>query len=133
MNTQETILQLEGLKLKGMTECYKALQSIPVTQWPTIDTFIARLAKTERERSLCRGRRLMTQADSCAVTVDDKMLRLYPLNTDRSTAGSRLSSLGREARERSEHRLFIGREGCCTGFMANGNSTVSGGFSRLSL
>ncbi len=28
MNTQETILQLEGLKLKGMAECYKALQGI---------------------------------------------------------------------------------------------------------
>lgn len=32
MNTQETILQLEELKLKDMAECYKALQSMPVNQ-----------------------------------------------------------------------------------------------------
>ena len=44
MNTQETILQLEGLKLKGMAECYKALQSMPASQWPTLDSFVARLA-----------------------------------------------------------------------------------------
>lgn len=49
MNTQETILQLEGLKLKGMAECYKALQSMPASQWPALDTFIARLAETERQ------------------------------------------------------------------------------------
>ena len=49
MNTQETILQLEGLKLKGMAECYKALQSMPASQWPALDTFIARLAEAERQ------------------------------------------------------------------------------------
>ena len=49
MNTQETILQLEGLKLKGMAECYKALHSMPVNQWPTLDTFIARLAEAEQQ------------------------------------------------------------------------------------
>ena len=47
MNTQETILQLEGLKLKGMAECYKALQGMPVNQRPTLDTFVARLAEAE--------------------------------------------------------------------------------------
>ena len=49
MNTQETILQLEGLKLKGMAECYKAIQSMPVNQWPTLDTFVARLAEAEQQ------------------------------------------------------------------------------------
>ena len=39
MNTQETILQLEGLKLKGM----------PVNQWPTLDTFMTRLAEAEQQ------------------------------------------------------------------------------------
>lgn len=51
MNTQETILQLEELKLKGMEECYKALQSMPVNQWPTLDTFITRLAEAEQQYS----------------------------------------------------------------------------------
>lgn len=47
MNTQETILQLEGLKLKGMADCYKALQQMPVTEWPTLDQFVARMAESE--------------------------------------------------------------------------------------
>ena len=49
MNTQETILQLEGLKLKGMAECYKALHGMPVNQWPTLDTFMAGLAEAEQQ------------------------------------------------------------------------------------
>lgn len=32
MNTQETILQLEELKLKGMAEFYKSMQSLPVNE-----------------------------------------------------------------------------------------------------
>lgn len=49
MNTQETILQLEGLKLKGMAECYKALQTLPVNEWPTLDMFVAHLAEAENQ------------------------------------------------------------------------------------
>ena len=49
MNTQETILQLEDLKLKGMAECYKGLQAMPVNEWPTVDMFVARLAEAERQ------------------------------------------------------------------------------------
>ena len=48
MNTQETILQLEDLKLKGMAECYKGLQAMPVNEWPTVDMFVARIAEAER-------------------------------------------------------------------------------------
>lgn len=35
--------------LTGGLQCYKALQSMPVTQWPTIDTFIAHLAEAEQQ------------------------------------------------------------------------------------
>ena len=56
MNTQETILQLEDLKLKGMAECYKGLQALPVNEWPTLDLFVARLAEAERRRLLDEGR-----------------------------------------------------------------------------
>lgn len=49
MNTQETILQLEELKLKGMAEFYKSMQSLPVNEWPSIDLFAARMAEAERQ------------------------------------------------------------------------------------
>ena len=32
-----------------MAECYKALQTMPVNEWPTLDQFIARLAEAERQ------------------------------------------------------------------------------------
>jgi len=54
-NNQETILQLEELKLKGMAECYKSLQSLPVQEWPASDMMVARLAEAERQyRRDCR-------------------------------------------------------------------------------
>ena len=49
MNTQETILQLEELKLKGMAEFYKSMQSLPVNEWPSIDLFAARMAEADRK------------------------------------------------------------------------------------
>jgi DNA replication protein DnaC len=49
MNTQETILQLEELKLKGMAECYKSLQSLPTSEWPSADMLVARLAESEHQ------------------------------------------------------------------------------------
>lgn len=49
MNTQETILQLEQLKLKGMAECYKAIQMLPVNSMPTVDEAVARLVETEAQ------------------------------------------------------------------------------------
>lgn len=49
MNTQETILQLEGLKLKGMAGCYKALQQMPINDRPTLDQFIAQMAEAEQQ------------------------------------------------------------------------------------
>ncbi len=48
MNTQETILQLEGLKLKGMAECYKAMLTLPVSEIPSLDLAVAQLAESER-------------------------------------------------------------------------------------
>lgn len=49
MNTQETILQLEGLKLKGMAGCYKALQQMPINDRPTLDQFVAQMAEAEQQ------------------------------------------------------------------------------------
>ena len=49
MNNQETILQLEELKLRGMADYYKSMLSQPVNEWPSIDMFAARMAEAERQ------------------------------------------------------------------------------------
>lgn len=47
----------------------------------------------------------MAQSDSRARKAERRRGHPYPQNTDIGTVGSRLSSLGREARERGEHRF----------------------------
>ena len=48
MNTQETINLLYNLKLKGMSEAYKAMTIMPVSERPDMDMAIAKLAEAER-------------------------------------------------------------------------------------
>ena len=48
MNTQETIDLLYNLKLKGMSEAYKAMTIMPVSERPDMDMAIAKLAEAER-------------------------------------------------------------------------------------
>lgn len=48
MNTQETIDLLYNLKLKGMSEAYKAMTIMPVPERPDLDFAIAKLADAER-------------------------------------------------------------------------------------
>ena len=48
MNTQETIDLLNGLKLRGMAEAYKAITLMPVADRPDVDMGTAKLAEAER-------------------------------------------------------------------------------------
>jgi len=48
MNTQETIDLLYNLKLKGMSEEYKAISILPASERPNLDLAVAKLADAER-------------------------------------------------------------------------------------
>jgi len=48
MNNQETINQLEGLKLKGMALSYQAMLNLPLQQRPSMEQAIAKLAEAEK-------------------------------------------------------------------------------------
>jgi len=48
MNNQETADQLEGLKLKGMADAYKAIISLPMQDRPGMELTIAKLVEAER-------------------------------------------------------------------------------------
>ena len=47
MNSQETIIQLRELKLKGMAEAFESILSLPVQNRPTLEVAIARLTEAE--------------------------------------------------------------------------------------
>ncbi len=101
MNTQETILQLEGLKLKGMAECYKALQSMPASQRPALDTFIARLAEAERQYR--NRKRTEMYLKTSKLRYNEEML---------------LELMDCTFIDRAENLLIDGRTGCGKSFLA---------------
>ena len=116
MNTQETILQLEGLKLKGMAECYKALQSMPVHQWPTLDTFIARLAEAEQQY---RNRRRTEMYLKTSKLRYNAVMEDVICSEDRNLNKEMLLKLmDCTFIDRAENLLIDGRTGCGKSFLA---------------
>lgn len=116
MNVNETILQLEGLKLKGMAECYKSMQSLPPTEWPTHDQFIARLAEAESQYR-CRRRTEMFLKTSKlrynAVLEDVECSRERNLSKDTLLKISDCSFIAR-----AENILIDGKTGCGKSYLA---------------
>lgn len=49
MNNQQTMDQLESLKLKGMASAYRGMLSLPVQERPTMEQLVARLVDAERD------------------------------------------------------------------------------------
>ena len=47
MNYQETIIQLNELKLHGMASAYESIMTLPVQNRPTLDNAVARLVEAE--------------------------------------------------------------------------------------
>ena len=102
----------EGLKLKGMVECYKALQSMPASQWPALDTFIARLAEAERQY---RNRK------RTEMYLKTSKLRYNAVMEDVICSEER--NLGKEMLpelfiDRAENLLIDGRTGCGKSFLS---------------
>lgn len=49
MNSQETVIQLRELKLKGMADAFESILSLPVQNRLTLEVAIARLAEAESQ------------------------------------------------------------------------------------
>ncbi len=116
MNTQETILQLEDLKLKGMAECYKGLQAMPVNKWPTIDMFVARLAEAERQYRNKRRTELYLKTSKLRYnTVMEDVI----CSEERNLSKEMLLKLSDcSFIERAENILIDGNTGCGKSFLA---------------
>lgn len=116
MNTQETILQLEGLKLKGMAGCYKALQQMPINDRPTLDQFIAQMAEAERQYRNQRRTELYLKTSKLRYNA---VLEDVICSDDRNLSKDTLlkimdcSFIGR-----AENILIDGKTGCGKSFLA---------------
>lgn len=49
MNTQETIIQLKEMKLKGMAASLETIMNLPVQARPTLELAIARMVEAEQQ------------------------------------------------------------------------------------
>ena len=116
MNTQETILQLENLKLRGMSECYKGLQNIPVTQWPTLDTFVAHLAEAELQyRNHKRTEMYLKTSKLRYNAVMEDIICSEERNLTKETL---LKLMDCSFIDRTENLLIDGKTGCGKSFLA---------------
>ena len=116
MNTQETILQLENLKLRGMSECYKGLQNIPVTQWPSLDTFVAHLAEAELQyRNRKRTEMYLKTSKLRYNAVMEDIICSEERNLTKTTL---LKLMDCSFINRAENLLIEGKTGCGKSFLA---------------
>jgi DNA replication protein DnaC len=116
MNTQETILQLEKLKLKGMATCYKSLESMPKNQWPNLDTFVARLAEAEQEyRNRKRTELYLKTSKLRYNAVIEDVVCSEERNLSKETL---LKLMDCSFIDRTENLLIDGKTGCGKSFLA---------------
>lgn len=116
MNTQETILQLEKLKLKGMATCYKSLESMPKSQWPNLDTFVARLAEAEQEyRNRKRTELYLKTSKLRYNAVIEDVVCSEERNLSKETL---LKLMDCSFIDRTENLLIDGKTGCGKSFLA---------------
>lgn len=116
MNTQETILQLEELKLKGMAECYKSLQSLPASEWPSADMLVARLAESERQyRSRKRTEMYLKTSKLRYNTVLEDVICSQERNL---TKDMLMQLVDCSFIDRAENVLIDGKTGCGKSFLA---------------
>jgi DNA replication protein DnaC len=116
MNTQETILQLEGLKLKGMADCYKALQEMPITSRPQLDQFVARMVEAEKQYRNERRTALYLKTSKLRYNaVLEDVICSEERNISKETL---LNIMDCSFIRRAENILIDGKTGCGKSFLA---------------
>lgn len=116
MNNQETIAQLEGLKLKGMAEAYAAIMDLPVQNRPSLETAMAKVVESER----CYRNDRRT-----AIYIKTSRLRYNALiediecSAERNLTGEQLGVLADcSFIRRAENVLITGLTGCGKSYLA---------------
>lgn len=116
MNTQETILQLEELRLKGMAEFYKSMQSLPVSEWPSIDLFAARMAEAERQYRNTKKTEMYLKTSK--LRYNSMLEDVYCSNERNLTKDTLMQLMDCSFIGRAENILIDGKTGCGKSFLA---------------
>jgi len=116
MNNQETITQLEQLKLKGMAEAYKGMLSLQIQDRPGLEMAMAKLAEAE---IMYRERKRTEMYLKTSKLRYDSVLENVICTTDRNLSKDTLVSLSDCGFiNRAENILITGKTGCGKSYLA---------------
>ena len=116
MNTQETIIQLKDMKLKGMATSLETIMNLPVQARPTLELAIARMVEAELQDRRDRKTEMFLKTSRLRYTA---LLEDVICGTDRNFTKEDLTVLSDcSFIRRHENLLIQGKCGCGKSFLA---------------
>lgn len=116
MNTQETVSQLESLRLHGMANYVRSLTEMSLQDRPSLDVAMARLAECEIED---RNRRRTEMYLKTSKLRYDSVLENVECSTERNFTKENLQSIADCGFiRRAENLLITGKTGCGKSYLA---------------
>lgn len=116
MNSQDTILQLKELKLKGMASAYEAMINLPVQNRPSLELAVAQLASVEAQDRRDRKTAMYLRISKLRYTA---LIEDITCSTDRNLTKEDLAALADcSFIRRHENLLIQGKCGCGKSYLA---------------
>lgn len=116
MNTENTIYELQQLKLKGMLQTYQAVLSLPQQDQPGIHHFMAQLSEAEIQSRVHNRTEMYLKLSKLRY---DAVLEQVQCTTDRNLSKESIAAISDcSFIKRSENILITGATGCGKSYMA---------------
>ncbi len=116
MNTQETIIQLKELKLKGMSESFEAMMNLPLQNRPSVELAVAKMVDAERQDRRDRKTEMYLKTSKLRYSA---LLEDVTCSAERNFTKEDLAALSDCAFIRRHENLLVqGKCGCGKSFLA---------------